>query len=98
MATPARAFSDDDLKRLKEAVKAHQDVCRCTCKTGQVETIEALLARLKGSEGLLDRALERLKLINGPESKCVYADNDVLQCENHRLIREIEEWRLAAKK
>lgn len=48
------SFTDDDLKRLREGVKSHQDVCRCTCKTGQVETIEALIARLEAAEWTIE--------------------------------------------
>ncbi len=49
-------------------------------------------------EPLLDRALELMKRINGPESKCVYADSDVSQCVNHMWIRKAEAWRKAAGK
>ncbi len=48
-------------------------------------------------EPLLRRALDRMRLINGPETKCVYAGcrhgGDVSKCPNHQLMREIE-WAL----
>ena len=37
---------------------------------------------------LLVRANTQLKLINGPEAKCIL---DPLNCPNHKLIRDIEE-------
>ena len=45
--------------------------------------------------GLAEKLLERMKLINGPESKCVYAPcngsgDEEPQCANHALIREVE--------
>ena len=38
--------------------------------------------------GLLIRALDRMKLINGEDSNCV---TDPSLCENHKLIHEIED-------
>lgn len=83
-------FTDNDLARLKDLFKA----------TGGEDNgmLPVLIARLEGDESLLDRALERLKLINGPEEKCIYADTDVTQCVNHQLIREIESWQRSTRK
>jgi hypothetical protein len=39
---------------------------------------------------LLRRALERLKLINGPDENCVI--KEWKECSNHKLIHEIEDY------
>ncbi len=53
----------------------------------------ALIERMEGDERLLDRAIERMKLINGHESNCVILDWK--ECKNHQWIREAEAWRKA---
>lgn len=87
-AEPMSGFSDDDLKLLK------YDMAEILYRSGEYipnkGILEALLARLEGSESLLDRAMRRLQLINGDESKCCMNPDS---CMNHSLIREYETWR-----
>lgn len=45
---------------------------------------------VKALEGLLERNLERMKLINGPDKKCCHINVGI--CANHSLIHETEEF------
>lgn len=55
---------------------------------GRKET--ELKASIVMAYGLLDRALERMQLINGPDSKCICNPHI---CENHTLINDIQAFR-----
>lgn len=85
-------FTDNDYKWLKDPENKNK-IIEIGC-----EFMQALLTRMEGDESLLDRAIERMKLINGPETKCLCRDSDVEQCFNHKWIRDAEAWRKAGGK
>ena len=55
----------------------------------EIEANANLLAAAPDLLALLERACLRLKMINGPDIKCVHENPAI--CGNHALIHEIEE-------
>jgi len=65
------------------------DITAGLCDGSTLAHFEDIVLAYAARISLLERNLERMKLINGPEDKCVFPDND-MECQNHKLIRETE--------
>ncbi len=89
------SFDDNDLKRLKEKIKKHPNLC-VPFDEGRTITFESLLARLEAAESF--KGLMPIEIQSIVDAMLYTQENTITSDAHVRAFKKIKAWRKAAGK